>query len=227
MTTLFQKANNNVSNTLIFDIETVPLLDSECTEIQREYVNKRLAQRLKKEPELDPIKERRKIMALDPLVSRIACIGLFFPEVKLVQMLMDESEEKMLKEFWGILAGFSGVFVSFNGKSFDIPYILRRSMLHEVEPTNRDFLNYNAYNPLPEHFDVMLQISGRDGYISLEQACHFFGFPSPKDGDVAAEGVEVAFREGRWDDIKKYCERDLRSTYSLYMRVRKYVSQKR
>lgn len=215
-----------MSNTLVFDIETVPLPDDQYTKLQLEYIEKRLASRLQKDPTIEPDAERRKLKALDPLTSRIACIGLYYPDAGIAQVLMEEDEAAMLQQFWQILAGFTGQFISFNGIKFDCPYIIRRSMYHQVEPTNRDFLKYTAYNPLPDHFDVMLQISGRDGYISLEHACQFLSVASPKDGDVAADGVATAYAAGEWDKIKKYCERDLIATSQLYLKVKQYLTSK-
>jgi predicted PolB exonuclease-like 3'-5' exonuclease len=225
--THFKKPEDQImSNVVVFDIETVPLREKEYAETQQDYIEKKLAQHLKKDPELNAEDERNKIKSLDPLIGRIACIGMYYPDTALTTILMDENEELILKQFWNSIAGFRGVFVSFNGQKFDCPYIVKRSMLYQIEPTNRDFLKYTAYNPLPEHFDVMLQVSGRDGYISLEQACNFFGVPSPKDGDIAAKGVQDAFYNNAWDHIKEYCERDLIATNLLYQKTRKYVLPK-
>jgi 3'-5' exonuclease len=211
-----------MSNTVIFDIETIPLPEDQYTATQLDYIDKKLSQRVKKELDLDIESERKKLLSLDPLLAKIACIGLYYPSTKITQLIMDQDESIMLKQFWNILAGFSGVFVSFNGQKFDCPFIIRRSMYHQIEPTNRDFLKYTAYNPMPEHFDVMLHISGREGYISLEHACQFLNVVSPKDGEVSAENVAETYYKGEWDKIKQYCEKDLIATAELYLKVKNY-----
>lgn len=230
-TSLFTKPNLTdmaTNNILVFDIETVPVKMPEIW--QQERINKKMDQWVNKQP--IPIQdipteaymdEERKQRSLDPFLSRVACIGLHYPDVPDTTIIIDEDERKLLNRFWATIAGFHGVFVSFNGTKFDIPFILKRSMLYDIEPTNSNFLKYTAYNPLPVHCDTLLQLVGKDSYISLDHACHFFGIQSPKEGDLAANGVAEAFEAKEWNKIKEYCTRDLIATSALYNKIKNYA----
>jgi predicted PolB exonuclease-like 3'-5' exonuclease len=212
---------------LVFDIETTPIKDMETW--QNEYLEKKFRKVYKVERDLlepNHTQEYKKLAALDPLTARIVTIGLFYPESNTVNILMDDDEKKMLVDFWSIIATHKGPFISYNGIKFDVPFIIKRSLLYDLYPTNRDFLKFSAYNPLPEHYDLMLILASgkdRENFISLETACNFLGVPSPKNGALKADGVADAFLNKEFDKIKEYCEKDLRATALLYKKIEKFA----
>jgi 3'-5' exonuclease len=209
---------------LVFDIETVPSKDEEYSETQKEFIAKRLAMALKRDPTLDANAEAGKIKGTDPYLSKIVCIVLYYPLSGQRIALTNESEKVILDSFWEQLRGYSGLFISFNGIRFDVPYIIKRSIYHGIKPTNLSFLSYTKYNPNPPHFDVMVQLCGRETPYSLKMVCDFFDIPSPKEGAVSAATVAEAYYGGRIKDIAEYCLRDLESTYKAYEKVRLYSS---
>lgn len=211
---------------LVFDIETAPFKAEEYSDVQLQYINKKLSAALGRNPNLDPLAEEGKIKGTDPYLSRIVCIGLYYPDRDLKVALTDQDEKVLLQRFWSAIASFNGLFVSYNGVKFDVPYILKRSMKYGIYPTNNLFLQYTKYDPFPPHFDVMLQLCGREWYYGLKEACDFLGVPSPKEGAVTASGVEAAFYSGRINEIAEYCLRDLESTYKIYEIVKHYVGRK-
>lgn len=212
---------------LVFDIETAPLLADAYTPLQIEIINKKLDNALRLRPNLDQAEEIRKIKSIDPFLGRIVCIGLYSPDDdRAIGLHNDANEKDILKNFWKILAEFDGTFISYNGVKFDVPFILKRSMIHGLLPTNKNFLNYTSYNSFPPHFDVMLQMAGRDGYISLETAAEMFGVKSSKTGGVKAKNVAEAFYGGRTAEIVEYCIADTKCTYDVFKIVKNYVYSK-
>jgi len=211
---------------LIFDIETVPFEDSEYTDTQKEYIQRKINTILLRNPQADIEAETGKLKGTDPYLSRVVCIGLYYPLQNTRTAITDSDEKKLLSNFWAQIAGYSGLFISYNGVRFDVPYIVKRSMKHGIRATNNSFLYYTKFDPMPPHFDVMLQLCGRDGSYSLKQACDFFDIPSPKNGAVNAESVGTAFREGRIQEIADYCLLDLEATYQLYLKVKNYIPNK-
>jgi len=211
-------AYNNVdhSKQLVFDIETIPQQPGEFPEELEDLVTRKLERTLKSNPNADVDSERRKIMATDPFLGRIICIGLYLPGSDTKISLTNDNEKELLTRFWKGIADFNGLFVSFNGVRFDCPYIVRRSIVNRVAPTNSSFLQFNRYDPYPPHFDVMLQMSGRDGFLSLKNACAILGVASPKDGEIKADGVEKAWKEGRIKEIAEYCLRDVIATHKVF-----------
>ena len=220
------KINIDTSKQFVFDIETIPLEVGQYSPVLEELIEKKLVRALKADPTvIDPISERRKIMATDPLLGRIVCIGVYLPHKDEKIAIVDSSEKVILQKFWKLLSTFSGLFIGFNTVRFDVPFILKRSLIHGVKPTNGLFLQYTRFDPNPPHFDVMLQMSGRDGFVSLKYACAALGISSSKDGKVQAAGVEQAYKEGRINEIAEYCLDDCRATHQLYERLIDYIAK--
>ena len=219
---------------LVFDIETVPLRSEEYSNTQNELVQRRLATVAQRKvpagyvgvvPKtmFDYEAEEDKIKGTDPYLAKIVCIGLYYPRTGQRLALTNESEKVILDSFWDQIKGYTGVFISYNGIRFDVPFIIKRSIYHGVKATNMSFLQHLKYNAYPPHYDVMLQLCGRETPYSLKQACDFFGIPSPKEGTVHAANVAEAYYEGRIQEIAEYCLRDLEGTYQLYDKVRLYT----
>jgi 3'-5' exonuclease len=219
---------------LVFDIETVPFKDEEYSTTQKDLIAKRLATVARRlvppgyvgvvpKEMFDPLAEEGKIKGTDPYLSKVVCIGLYYPRTGQRLAFTNESEKVILESFWDQIKDFRGVYISFNGIRFDVPYIIKRSIHHGLKPTNLSFLQHLKYNAYPPHYDVMLQLCGRETPYSLKQCCDFFDIPSPKEGAVTASNVAEAYYSGRISEIAEYCLRDLESTYKLYDKVRLYT----
>src|SRR3989344_6743964 len=78
--------------------------------------------------------ERKKL--LNPIDSRIIAIGLKKSGQKAL-LLQGENEREMLQKFWLELKGFrkggSDKLIGFNLKEFDLPFLVTRSFILEVE----------------------------------------------------------------------------------------------
>jgi predicted PolB exonuclease-like 3'-5' exonuclease len=53
--------------------------------------------------------------------------------------------------------------------------------------------------------------------------CDHLGIPSPKEEEITAENVSVAFKDGRIKEIKEYCLRDVQATYNAYLISKNYT----
>lgn len=220
--------NTDHSKQIVFDIETIPQQPGEFPPALEDLISRKMERALRSNPNMSApaqLEERRKIMATDPFLGRIICIGLYMPGSDSRIAITDDSEKVILDRFWKLIAGFNGLFVSFNGVRFDCPFIVRRSIVNRVAPTNATFLQFNKYDPFPPHFDVMLQLSGREGFISLKHACEILGVASPKDGDIKADGVEQAWKDGRIKEIAEYCLRDVIATHKVFEIIYPYIGK--
>ena len=147
-------------------------------------------------------------MGTNPFFGEIVCIGIRqvndtgqFDERAIVG-----TEKEILCEFWRILSKFQrGIFISYNGIAFDVPFILKRSMFHGLTPTNKLFLDKRRFSKFP-HFDVKLVFSDFDRYqgCTLRLACEHMGIESPKEGEIKAEDVAQAFEDGKINEIAEY-----------------------
>lgn len=214
-------------DTLIFDIETIP--QDSLTDSQEEAVNKkveRATRNIEDKSEYDGI--RNKIMAVSPFFGQIICIGVM--KVKEtgedVSRVLTGDEKTMLQTWWDILKHHKGLFVHYNGLGFDVPYILKRSMYHNIQPSNSTFLDTRRFQKHP-HFDVFQILADYDmrQSVSLEVACDFLDIKSPKTGEVKAENVYQAYKDGRIQEIADYCLEDVKATFEVYKKVKNYTFQ--
>jgi hypothetical protein len=133
-----------------------------------------------------------------------------------------KSERDMLEQFW-ILAEHYDAFVSFNGRAFDVPFLLIRSLIHGLTPTKDLMANrYLSSQPrFARHIDLADQLtfySATRTRPSLHVACRAFGIESPKE-DMAGEDVADAYRAGRGREIASYNARDIVATRALYRKT--------
>jgi hypothetical protein len=203
-------------STLVVDIETVGIdpgaLPPRAMEI--------LLSGAEDEETRNQILER---MSLDPCTGRIICIGVHWIEMERSRAYCQSDEKELLSNFWSDLAQIRPTrFVTFNGKSFDFPYInVRSAILGVLAP--RDMLLDTRRFATDRHFDVREALTNYDRYRkgTLEFFCEIFGVASPKKG-IDGSKVGGYFRQGRLDEIAEYCLADCRATGQLYQKIRHY-----
>ncbi len=199
------------------------------SEIQEEELNKKLKKFYRGQEEVGAAEyedTKRMLMATNPLLGEIVCISLMktndLGQYDTLSIVGEESD--IVDRFWKQLQAYNGLYVSYNGLNFDVPYIIKRSMKHKIMPTNNNFLNTRRFLKWP-HFDVMQILADFNPmqYATLKLACETFGIESPKEGEIKAENVAQAFQDGRIKEIAEYCLKDVAATYKLYTIVKQYV----
>ncbi len=125
-------------------------------------------------------------------------------------------EAEMLTKFWDLATRCREV-ISFNGRGFDVPFIMIRSAIHRIKPTVN--LMPNRYANNSNHIDLFDQLTfygsvRKKGGLHLW--CRAFGITSPKESGVTGDDVGRLFREGKYLDIAKYNVGDLHATADLY-----------
>jgi len=225
---------------LVFDIETVgEAWDSLDTATQHNlsyWIREDTGDSDAYEYEMGKLKEG---MGLSPLTGFIVAIGVYdtekekgavyfsAPDAKLKESEKDGisykpmGEKEMLEQFWKV-AAVCNEFISFNGRGFDAPFLVIRSMVHGVKPT-KDLLS-NRYLSLQRgcaHIDLMDQLTfyGAARFRkSLHLFCRALGIESPKAGGTTGDDVAALYKAGKYQDIARYNAGDLRATASLYKR---------
>ncbi len=207
---------------LVVDIETVGQSVEEVHPRAIDYLFRNLARDNTSE---DEVESRRKEMiekfSLDPTTGYIVCIGLLDTESGQEKALIDDEETRLLASFWEHLSNPPpGLFVTFNGKSFDFPYVNIRSAILQVPPSVK--LPVRRYTTHP-HLDLREALAGNDRYRrgSLDYFCAVFGIPSPKK-NLDGAGVGQAFKQGRIEEIARYCLDDCRATAALFERLKPF-----
>ena len=202
-------------NTLIVDIETV---GQDVDSIPPRALEILLP--------ADGEEERQRVLeslGLDPCTGRIICIGVYWLDLDRSRAYCQSDERELLANFWSDLGQIRATrFVTFNGKSFDFPYIKVRSAILEV-PIPRGIMLDTRRFSTDRHFDVREALTNYDRYRkgTLEFFCEIFGVPSPKHG-IDGSKVGDYFKQGRLDEIAHYCLADCKATAELYQRLRHY-----
>lgn len=226
---------------LIFDIETIgedfDSLDETTQEVLTRWLEKEAASESDYAVGLEELKSG---LGFSPLTGEIVAIGVLDHDTKQgavyfqapgekEQELTEEgikfksmSEPEMLKRFWEIAVRYDE-FISFNGRTFDAPFLMIRSAVHGLTPTknlmtNR-YLNSQKYDSA--HIDLLDQFTfygamRRKGNLHLW--CRAFGLESPKAQGVTGDDVGQLFRDKKFLDIARYNAGDLRATSGLYER---------
>ena len=130
-------------NTIIFDIETSPLPESELAALVPPFDPAEVRTGNLKDPDKIAAKlaeaeanHRRDFIeraALDPLTGRVLAIGLL--DHGGFRILDNDNEPAVLCEFWTVCRGEMGrinQMVGFNTHLFDLPFLIRRSWKHRV-----------------------------------------------------------------------------------------------
>jgi len=137
------------------------------------------------------------------------------------------TEKEMLESFWKVASQYQE-FVSFNGRSFDVPFLMIRSAIHKIKPS-KDLMS-NRYLGSQKfgagHIDLLDQLSFY-GSVRRKPNLHLcsraFGIKSPKGGDLSGEEVGKFFQEKKFLEIARYNVGDLRATKELYEYWRNYI----
>ncbi|MEI8134393.1 MAG: ribonuclease H-like domain-containing protein [bacterium] len=171
---------------LVFDIETVPLpFDESFDDVQKEY----LLRGCKTDEEIE---NQKRFGALNPLLGRVVCIGIYIPETKRGAALYIDSadaedtvehdemvikyksftdEAELLTHFWqGLEEKRYNAFISFNGRNFDCPFLMLRSAALGVRPSvnlmsgTRWAFSIRGKNYDVEHIDLADKLVFNNGF---------------------------------------------------------------
>ncbi len=233
--------------TLVFDIETVgadfDAMDETTQDVLTRWIKRESESAESYTAALTDLKEG---LGFSPLTGEIVAIGMYDVERQKGAVYFQASpnkeeknfeeqnckfevmsEKEMLMRFWAIVEKFD-TFVTFNGRGFDVPFLMVRSAIHGIRPTknllaNR-YLNYQPGNA--RHIDLLDQLSfygalKRKG--SLHLWCHAFGIESPKSQGVDGDDVKELFTTGKSHIIAKYNARDIIATANLYDHYQRYL----
>lgn len=228
---------------LVFDIETVGFDFDSLADSQKEYLL-RYAERepneVLREKKID---EQIRYLSLYPFTAKVIAIGLYHTEMEKALVLYESeseeenvvsddehvvykplSEDEMLKTFWQYASKVKK-FISFNGRNFDIPFLMLRSAAKKIKPTV-NFLGSRF--DTSKHIDLLEQFTfyGLIKKFNLDFYCHAFGIESPKSKGVSGMEVKQLYEAGRIKEIAVYCGQDIRATYELFKIWDEYLNIK-
>lgn len=213
-----------LDRTLFIDIETAPEKEhfEELSEAKQELWRK--------------FKDRDGEMAYEELVDSYKEAGLKaeFGRIVCISVGVWQGDSIRTKSYVGserdILTSLFSTLESYNVKrhflcghnikEFDVPFVLRRALVHRITPP--DFLVMHGKKPWElKHFYDTMEHWGQGVWkyrVSLALLCEIFNVPSPKS-DIDGSQVGAAFYRGEIDRIARYCEADVTATIRLTQKL--------
>ncbi len=225
---------------LAFDIETAALPLEQFDDAQREYLFREAEKALDEPTRAARRAEIQRQLNLWPFTAQVVCIAMLNADTSRGQVLFiaedyepDEGEAgpvefvpcmdevELLTAFWDVAKHYDEI-ITFNGRTFDVPFLYLRSAILNVPITRKDWLGYRFQTE--PHCDLAEQltfygVSGREGAarrFNLDFYCKAFGIDSPKSHGVTGVDINELVAQGKYREIAEYCLRDVRATVELY-----------
>jgi DNA polymerase elongation subunit (family B) len=136
------------------------------------------------------------------------------------------SEARMLQHFWTYLQQQQEQsrlhFVTFNGRGFDMPFLMLRSAALRVRPSV-NLMSGTRFNYRDNHTDLLDELTffapqqnGATRRFNLDFYTKSFGISSPKSEGVDGSKVAKMYEAREYVAIAEYCMRDIEATWELY-----------
>lgn len=218
---------------ITFDIETIPAQDPQvradilatvkppATYKKPESIAEWLAENRDKEAEAEWLKT-----SFDGGAGQIVVIGWAIeddePQSVQVSDLSAKTEAAMLREFFRMLSlkysthGTKPVLIGHNHVGFDIPFVWKRAMVHNVKPPI-----WFPRNPKPWSDGVVdtmtLWDSQQRAGGSMDRLCRILGIPGK--GEFGGADVWPAIQRGEFERVADYCRDDVSRARAMHKRM--------
>ena len=159
--------------------------------------------------------ERDEKIALDWNVGRCVAIGWWTEEsgTRAACCFTEAHERGAIMSFWAIARGRT--IVTFNGRNFDLPYLIQRSRyLGIAHPT----LDLRPYGGEQGNVDLYLELTfGRKDSPCMRQTltafCRRFGIPVTDE--IASKDIPALVASDEWDKVAAHVTADVALTVTL------------
>ena len=140
----------------------------------------------------------------------------------------DSSEEDLIKGLFSYLKKKTPRFISFNGRTFDLPVLKYRAMKYQITAPwlyqiGDKWNNYNQRYSLDWHCDLLEALSdfGSSARCKMNEICAILDLP----GKVGIDGSQVMdyYDLGKIEEIRNYCESDVVNTYLIYLHYQHFT----
>jgi len=158
--------------------------------------------------------------SFDGTFSRIICIGMILltdsMEAQGAVSWYGKNEKGLLQQFWTKVGQIRpALYITHNGLGFDLPFIKKRSVVHQVKPPLEISLAKFRTEPV---YDTMAVWSNWDqrGWAKLDVLARALNVET-KSG--SGKQVAEMWARGQGKDIADYCLQDTYVTYACYCRM--------
>jgi 3'-5' exonuclease len=227
----------DITSILFFDIETVPaVVDFSDLDDRWQHLWAHKAKSILKKTDdeiaIEDVAEVYDRAGIYAEFGRIVCIsvGIFTRDKTTGEMVVrlksyaSDDEASLLRGFVEMLNKHypdsnKQYMCGHNIKEFDVPYICRRLMVHQMALPN--MLNIAGKKPwetkhLLDTMDLW-KFGDNKNFTSVKLLSAVFGFPSPKDDIDGSEVRRVFYEEKDVERIARYCEKDVVAVMNILL----------
>jgi 3'-5' exonuclease len=217
---------------VVIDIETIGFDFDNFDQKSQDY----LLKFAESPEEKENVKKR---LSLYPLTGEVVTIGMLNPDTSRGCVLFQDkgektekfeekevcyeagSEKEILEKFWDRVKTYQQI-ITFNGRGFDLPFLILRSAINKIRPT-RNLMGYRY--DFKDHCDLMEQLTfyGAVRKFNLDFYAKAFSIKSSKEGGVDGSMIGEMYRKKKYLEVAKYCCRDLITTKELYEYWDRYI----
>ena len=168
----------------------------------------------------------RQTAAFFPEFGKVACVSMAFVtkngDVRF-ESFYGEDELTILTETRKIFDKIEPLGFELCGQSikvFDIPFLGKRYFINEMLPPKL----FPTYNTKPWDLKVLdtkevWQFGNNWSLSSLDLMCSSLEIDSPKNGDIKGDNVNTNYWVGNHEEIKEYCERDVKALVDIITKL--------
>jgi len=227
----------NIEKLLFFDIETVSQhkdvfeLSEESLKMWKSYYptfkervtdKERVPAEAPRMMDINYKEVYRQTAAFFPEFGKVACVSMAFVtkdgKVK-YESFNGEDEVYILKSVRKVFDKIEPLGFDLCGqniKNFDIPFLAKRFIINGLKVPKI----FPSHDTKPWELRVLdtrdvWAFGGKSGIGSLDLICLSLNVSSPKNGDVKGDNVNTNFWAGKHDEIKEYCEKDVKALVDI------------
>lgn len=210
---------------VVLDIETIPCEDSTKSFLPSitPPINLKDEEKIREWHESTPpsLQEQQyRTTALDGTFGRILCIGLMAlsndAKPQGASAIYGEQEKKLLLEFWDRIKQYRQPYlITHNGLSFDLPFIWKRSVIHQVQPTMKLDLRYYRSDSVYDTMAIWSNWRFKDS-VKLDILAKVLNVGKKS---LDSKQVYNLWKQGKLREIADYCMQDVYLTYACYCRM--------
>ena len=172
----------------------------------------------------------RQTAAFFPEFGKVVCVSMAFVtkdgEVRF-ESFYGEDEVHILTEVRKVFDKIEPLGFDLCGQSikiFDIPFLGKRYFINGMKPPKL----FPTHDSKPWDLRVLdtkevWQFGNNWSLGSLDLICSVLDIDSPKNGDVKGDSVTTNYWEGNHEEIKEYCERDVKALVDIITKLNNLI----
>jgi predicted PolB exonuclease-like 3'-5' exonuclease len=168
----------------------------------------------------------RQTAAFFPEFGKVACVSMAFVtkngKIKFESFYGDDelSILTQTRDVFNKIEGMGFDLCGQNIKMFDIPFLGKRYYINGMYPP----LLFPKHDTKPWELRVLdtkdvWQFGNNWSLSSLDLICSVLEVDSPKNGDVKGDSVTTNYWGGKHEEIKEYCERDVKALVDIITKL--------